>query len=92
MNIGFVTDSTSDIPADLARQYGIEIIPALVNINGISYTDGIEISREEFYTRLPHLNPPPMTSSPSVGVFEQCYDRMFKAGKDLKTLLNKKRK
>jgi DegV family protein with EDD domain len=83
MNIGFVTDSTSDIPADLARQYGIEIIPALVNINGISYTDGIEISREEFYTRLPHLKPPPMTSSPSVGVFEQCYDRMFKAGKDL---------
>jgi fatty acid kinase fatty acid binding subunit len=83
MNIGFVTDSTSDIPAELARQYGIQIIPALVNVNGKSYSDGIEISREEFYHHLPEYNPPPMTSSPSVGVFEQCYEKLFKAGMDL---------
>ncbi len=82
MNIGFVTDSTSDIPRALAEQFGIQIIPALVNINGRSYSDGIEITREEFYTRLPRLNPPPMTSSPSVGVFQQCYEKLFKAGKD----------
>ena len=36
MKIGFVTDSTSDIPADLAEQYAIEVVPALVNINGKS--------------------------------------------------------
>ena len=83
MKIGLVTDSTSDIPADLAGQYGIQIIPAVVNINGKSYSDGLEISREEFYTRLPQLDPPPMTSSPSVGVFQQAYERLFKAGMDL---------
>jgi len=82
MKIGFVTDSTSDIPADLAGRHGIQIIPALVNINGKSYTDGIEISREEFYTRLPKIDPPPMTSSPSVGVFQHCYEKLFKAGMD----------
>ncbi len=83
MNIGFVTDSTSDIPRDLAGQYGIEIIPALVNINGRSFADGIEITREEFYTRLPELYPPPQTSSPSVGVFQHCYEKLFNAGKDI---------
>ncbi len=82
MKIGIVTDSTADVPADLADRYGIRVIPALVNINGKSYTDGVDISREEFYQRLPILMPPPMTSSPSVGAFQHCYEELFKAGMD----------
>ena len=82
MKIGFVTDSTADVPADLAGQYGIEIVPALVNIGSISYTDGIEISREGFYARLPELNPPPTTSSPSVGSFQERYEKLLRAGAD----------
>ncbi|HTX93136.1 MAG TPA: DegV family protein [Anaerolineales bacterium] len=82
MKIGFVSDSTSDIPCSLAEQYGIEIVPALVNIAGQSYTDGVEITREEFYNRLPKLAPPPTTSSPSVGAFEERYEKLFRAGAD----------
>jgi DegV family protein with EDD domain len=82
MKIAFVTDSTSDIPCHLAEKYGIEIVPALVNINGASYADGLEISREEFYTRLPGLKPLPTTSSPSVGAFQERYERLIKAGAD----------
>lgn len=82
MKISFVTDSTADVPADLAGQHGIEIVPALVNIGSISYTDGIEISREKFYTRLPDLNPPPTTSSPSVGSFQERYEKLLRAGAD----------
>ena len=67
MKIGFVTDSTADVPENLASQYGIEVVPALVNIDGKSYADGVEISREEFYTRLPAMIPLPTTSAPSVG-------------------------
>jgi DegV family protein with EDD domain len=82
MKIGFVTDSTSDIPANLAEQYGIEIVPALININGKSYVDGLEISREEFYTRLPGLKPLPTTSAPSVGSFQKRYEKLLRAGAD----------
>ena len=82
MKIGFVTDSTSDIPPNLADQYGIEIVPALININGKSYTDGLEISREEFYTRLPGLTPLPTTSSPSVGSFRERYEKLLMAGSE----------
>jgi DegV family protein with EDD domain len=82
MKIGLVTDSTSDIPTELAQQNGIEIVPALVNIGGNSFTDGIEISREMFYTSLPELNPPPTTSSPSVGSFQQRYEKILSAGVD----------
>jgi DegV family protein with EDD domain len=82
MKIGFVSDSTSDIPAALADQYGIEIVPAMVSINGKDYLDGLDISREEFYSRLPGLPQMPTTSAPSVGSFQQRYEKLLKAGVD----------
>jgi DegV family protein with EDD domain len=82
MKIGFVSDSTSDIPANLAEQYGIEIVPAVVNINGKSYLDGLDISRDEFYVRLPGLAQLPTTSSPSVGAFQERYIKLLEAGAD----------
>jgi len=82
MKTGFVTDSTSDIPAQVAERYGIEIVPVLVNINGKSYADGLELSREEFYTRLPALKQLPTTSSPSVGSFQERYEKLLRAGAD----------
>jgi DegV family protein with EDD domain len=82
MKIRFVTDSTADVPADLASQRGIDIVPALVNIGSESYTDGIEISRESYYTRLPELIPPPTTASPSVGSFQERYENLLQHGAD----------
>ena len=83
MKISFVTDSTADVPVEMAERMGIEIIPALVNIGSQSFIDGIEISREEFYTRLPSLVPPPTTSSPSVGSFQECYEKLLLGGSDM---------
>ncbi len=80
MKIGLVTDSTADLPEDLAAQHGIEVVPALVNIDGRSYIDGMGISREEFYNLLPKLANPPTTSAPSVGVFQERYERLLKSG------------
>jgi DegV family protein with EDD domain len=80
MKIGFVTDSTADIPSALAEQQGIEIVPALVNIGNRSFADGIGVSREEFYNQLPELTPPPTTSSPSVGSFQERYEKLLSGG------------
>jgi DegV family protein with EDD domain len=80
MKIALVTDSTSDVPAELAAHHGIEIVPALINIQGRSLVDGVDITREEFYTRIPSLNPPPTTSSPSVGSFQERYEKLLRAG------------
>lgn len=80
MKIAFVSDSTTDIPAELAARHGIEVVPSIVNIRERSYLDGIELSREEFYTMLPAINPPPTTSAPSVGNFEERYEKLLQAG------------
>jgi DegV family protein with EDD domain len=82
MKIGFVTDSTADLPADLAGKHGIEVVPAIVNIGSNSYSDGIDISREDFYNRLPTLIPSPTTSSPSVGSIQERYEKLLQAGAD----------
>jgi DegV family protein with EDD domain len=80
MKIGLVSDSIADIPPDVQGQYGIEVVPALINIDGRSYEDGIGITREEFYTRLPDMKPPPTTSAPSVGAFQERYEKLLQGG------------
>jgi len=68
-----VTDSTADLPAELVERHGIIVVPAVLNLGGRSYRDGIEISRAEFYERLPALRTPPTTAAPAVGEFEAAY-------------------
>ena len=80
MKISLVSDSTSDIPQELIDQYGLEIVPAILTVGGKSYEDGRGISREEYYSQLPKLKIPPITSSPSVGSFQERYEKLLRAG------------
>ena len=82
MKLGFVTDSTSDLPSYLIEQHEIEVIPSLVVIDGQEYTDGIGITREEFYRRLPALRTPPTTAAPSIGEFATRYESLLHRGCD----------
>jgi len=80
MDISIVTDSTADIPVDLIENYQIEMIPNLIMIDGASLQDGIQISRQEFYQRLPWLNPPPTTATASSGAYHETYEKLFRQG------------
>ncbi len=82
MKIGVVTDSTSDIPAYLAEELEISVIPTILVIDGKEYLDGIGITREEFYTRLPSMKTPPTTAAPSIGDFAKVYDLLLSQGCD----------
>ena len=80
MGIAIVTDSTSDIPQDLAERYRIQVVPNVMVIDGESLLDGEGISREEFYRRLPDMISPPTTATASSGVYQKIYDSLFKQG------------
>lgn len=82
MKIGIVTDSTCDLPANLVAQYGLEVVPAILVIEGQEYIDGKNISRDDFYRRLPLLNTPPTTAAPSLGDFVARYQAHFQRGCD----------
>lgn len=80
MTIRIVTDSTCDIPQELADEHGIVVIPAYVNLAGNSYLDGIELSRQEFYRQLPDLDSPPSTAVPAPGIFTDAYNQLADRG------------
>jgi len=82
MKLGIVTDSTSDLPDHLIEQYGIEVVPTILILDGKEYADGHGISRDDFYKRLPSLQTPPTTAAPSIGEFSARYDSLLKRGCD----------
>jgi len=74
--ISIVTDSTSDIPPDIARELNLTVIPVHVIFGQESFDDGVTITREEFYRRLKTTRVLPTTSTPSAGEFAETYQRV----------------
>jgi DegV family protein with EDD domain len=79
-SVALVTDSTSDIPIDLMESLGIEVVPAVVTIEGETFHDGVDLSRDVFYQRQPHLTTPATTAAPSPLLFERAYTKVFNSG------------
>lgn len=80
MTVRIVTDSTCDLPAETIARYGIRVIPLYINIGNQGYLDGIDISREEFYTRLPFFSTYPSTAVPSTERFVAAYNALADEG------------
>ena len=78
--IGIVSDSTAGLAPEYIRQHRIRIVPLYIEMEGKTYRDGIDITPEEFYARLPHCDPLPVTSQPSVGDFLQVYQELAQEG------------
>jgi DegV family protein with EDD domain len=74
--VSIVTDSTSDIPPDIARELNITVIPVHVIFGEESFDDGVTITRGEFYRRLKATKVLPTTSTPSAGEFAEAYQRV----------------
>lgn len=80
MDIALVTDSTADIPAELVAKYSIEVMPNFIVIDEQSFEDNVDITREEFYERLPQFRKPPTTATASSGSYQELYHRLLKSG------------
>lgn len=50
--IKLIVDSTTDLPQTYLEKYQIEIIPLIVNINGVSYRDYLDITLDDLYQEL----------------------------------------
>ncbi|HEY75290.1 MAG TPA: DegV family protein [Thermoflexia bacterium] len=71
--VRILTDSTADVPADIAERLGIVVVPAYVQFDGKSLRDGDQISREEFYRLLRTLKKPPTTAVPPAEEFAAAF-------------------
>jgi DegV family protein with EDD domain len=71
-----VTDSTSDVPAGWCSRYGIEVVPLRVLFGEESFRDQVELTTDEFFSRLRRASRLPTTSAPSPGDFAAVYERL----------------
>lgn len=75
--VAIVTDSTAYLPQPYIDEYGISVVPLTFTWEGNTYRDGIDMSPDEFYTRLSRSNTLPVTSQATVIDFQVVYQRLL---------------
>lgn len=78
--VAIVADSVAQVPAEIARQLDITVIPFTVNIDGQWYLDGIDLAPQELYRRMRLENVMPTTTAPSLGQYQQAFEACLHAG------------
>lgn len=55
-------------------------MPLFIHFGAKDYRDGVDITREEFYQRLPQSFPLPTTAAPGPSAFKQVYEQLARDG------------
>lgn len=76
MKVSVVTDSTSDLPPEVAKELGITVVPAQIQFGEQVFLDGVELTNDEFYRRLQSSAVLPKTSPASIATFNSAYRRI----------------
>jgi DegV family protein with EDD domain len=80
MTIRIVTDSSCDLPQEIVQEHKITVIPLFINVGDQSYLDGVNLSHQEFYERLPGFRPAPKTAAPGPDVFRKTFEQLASEG------------
>jgi DegV family protein with EDD domain len=62
MAIKIITDTMCDVPSDFVEKYDIRVMPLTVHFGEESFKDGVEITKDEFYSKLEASESLPTTS------------------------------
>jgi len=81
--IAVVTDSTTYMPADLAKKHNITIAPQVLIWEGKTYRDGVDIQSNDFFTRLKTAKVMPTTSQVAVGDMQNIFQSLVDQGFDV---------
>ncbi len=80
MAIRIVTDSTADLPKEMVEELNITVVPLNVHFGEEVFLDWVELSPEDFFTKLPQTDLLPRTSQPSPGDFQKAYEEVGGSG------------
>lgn len=78
--IHIVTDSTCDLTKEEVAQHGIHIVPLTIQIDGQTYTDGVDLEPQSFLGLMKNAKNLPKSSQPAPGKFKELYDELGKDG------------
>lgn len=81
--VKIVTDSAADLPKEIIEKYNIIVIPLNVEIDGVSYQDGVSISAKEFQNKMLSTEKLPKTSQPSPELFKEAFEKNINNGDEV---------
>lgn len=73
--IKIICDSMSDLPNGFAKEFDVDIVPTSVNIDGKEYTDGVDITPEEFFKIIRSAKEMPKTSQATYSRFIESFKK-----------------
>jgi len=81
-----VTDSTADIPPEMAEKLGITVVPSYIAFGSETYQDGVDLTKQQFYDRLNASRVIPTTAAPPIGAYEEVFHRLAKETDEIVSL------
>jgi len=75
-NVAIVTDSVADLPPQVAEELGITVVPLVVRFGTDLYRDSLDLSPDQFYSKLRASKVLPATSVPPPGAFADAYNKL----------------
>ncbi len=76
--VQIVTDSTADLPLDVAQALDIHIVPLTVHFGKEAMRDGVDIDTSKFFKKLKTAKTAPTTSAPPPKAFEEVYGQLVR--------------
>ncbi len=78
--IKIVTDSTTDLAANVIEELNIHVVPLAITMNGKVYHDKVDFTPMEYIKMMKEAPELPKTSQPAVGEFVELYDKLGEDG------------
>ncbi len=76
--VALLTDSTAYLPEDLAKRYGVSVVPLSIIWDGTSYRDGVDMQPADFYTRLRASRSLPTTSQVTAPDMQRAFEQALR--------------
>jgi DegV family protein with EDD domain len=73
--IKIITDSSADLPTEIIEQYDITVVPLTVTIEEKNYLEKVDLTPEEFFTKMFSTDNLPKTSQPSPASFAEAFTK-----------------
>ena len=81
--IKILTDSSAQLTPEEIKKYHITVVPLSVTIDGNTYIDGVEITRQQFVQKMSESKKLPTTSQPPIGTIVDTINDLTKDGSEV---------
>jgi DegV family protein with EDD domain len=73
--VGVLTDSAADLPEEIVRAHGIQVVPMILVDGDVVYRDGVDLTAEQFHQMMASQEELPTTSQPPPAAFSEGFRR-----------------